>query len=114
MEQSITEQLALLALQLGVIIFASNIVGRLAQKINIPSVLGELATGVILGPYLLGSIALPFFPNGFFPLPAANAGIPVSDTLYALATIGSIEMPTLVAVERIPRKRARGSSHPHL
>lgn len=90
MEQSITEQLALLALQLGVIIFASNIVGRLAQKINIPSVLGELATGVILGPYLLGSIALPFFPNGFFPLPSANAGIPVSDTLYALATIGSI------------------------
>ncbi len=87
---SITEQLAQLALQLGVLLFASQLVGKLVSLVKIPSVLGELLTGIILGPYLLGSIGLPFFPEGLFPMQPAETGIPVSVPLYSLATLGSI------------------------
>ncbi len=90
-EQTVTQQLAVLVLQLGILLFASQIVGRLAARVKIPSVLGELATGILLGPYLLGGVSIPFlFPNGLFPLSAGSAGLPVSMNLYALATIGSI------------------------
>ncbi len=90
MEQSVTQQLATLALQLGVVLFASQGMGRLASLVRIPSVLGELATGVILGPYLLGRVPLPGFPEGLFPLAQCASGLPVSLPLYALATLGSI------------------------
>ena len=89
MESNITEQVVLLVLQLGVIVFAARLVGKLASLAHIPSVLGELVTGILLGPYLLGSIHLPYFPHGFFPL-MADGGIPVSLPLYSLATLGSI------------------------
>ncbi len=90
MEHSVTQQLSFLALQLGVMLFASQAMGRLASWVRIPSVLGELATGILLGPYLLGSLPLPGMPEGLFPLSQAGGGIPVSMPLYALATLGSI------------------------
>ena len=38
---SITQQIAILVLQLGVIIFAARLCGNAAKKIKLPSVLGE-------------------------------------------------------------------------
>ncbi|MDR2364074.1 MAG: cation:proton antiporter [Spirochaetaceae bacterium] len=83
-----SERMAELVLQLGFIIFAVRICGRLAKGLGIPPVLGELLSGVIIGPYALGGLALPGFPRGFFPLePGALA---VSAELYAFATVASI------------------------
>jgi fructose-specific phosphotransferase system IIA component len=86
---NITELMTELVLQLGIIIFAVRLGGRLVKLIGIPSVLGELLTGVAIGPYALGGIPLPGFPQGIFPLGEA-AGIAVSPELYAFAAVASI------------------------
>ena len=86
--ESITELMAVLALQLGIILFAVRVFGRLVKKLGIPQVLGELIAGVIIGPYALGGIHLPGFPQGIFPL--GSGSLAVSNELYAFASIASI------------------------
>ena len=88
---SIAVQIAILAIQVGVILFAARFFGILAQKLRVPSVLGELIAGIVIGPYILGRIGIPLhgFEHGLFPL-VAGSSLPVSTPLYALATIGSI------------------------
>ena len=90
--ETITEVMAVLVLQLGLILFAVRIFGKLAVKIGIPQVLGELSAGIIIGPYALGSIPIPGFPHGLFSLTfaAASGHLPVSNELYTIATVGSI------------------------
>jgi fructose-specific phosphotransferase system IIA component len=86
---NITAIMSELVLQLGIIIFAVRLGGRLVKLIGIPPVLGELLAGVAIGPYALGGISLPGFPQGMFPLGEA-AGIAVSPELYAFAAVASI------------------------
>ncbi|NLF61476.1 MAG: PTS transporter subunit EIIA [Lentisphaerae bacterium] len=73
------------------IIFAARFCGKAAQRFKIPPVLGELLAGIIIGPYLLGRVNLGIFgfPHGLFPLPEGGS-IPVSTSLYSIATLGSI------------------------
>jgi len=85
----VTDLVANLVLQIGIILLAVRIFGHLAKRIGIPSVLGELLAGVVIGPYALGAISFPSFPLGIFPLPEAS-GIAVSIELYAFATVASI------------------------
>ncbi|MDR2746896.1 MAG: cation:proton antiporter, partial [Treponema sp.] len=85
---NLTEVMAELVFQLGVILFAVRICGRLARKLGIPPVLGELLAGVIIGPYALGGIGLPGFPHGLFPL--QEGAMAVSPELYSFATVASI------------------------
>jgi Kef-type K+ transport system membrane component KefB/mannitol/fructose-specific phosphotransferase system IIA component (Ntr-type) len=80
--------MAELVLQLGLIMFAVRICGRLAKRVGIPPVLGELLSGVIIGPYALGGLTLPGFPQGIFPL--ETGALAVSPELYAFATVASI------------------------
>jgi fructose-specific phosphotransferase system IIA component len=80
--------MAELVLQLGIIIFAVRAGGALVKKVGIPSVLGELLAGVIIGPYARGGIAFPGFPHGLFPLGVGTMA--VSTELYAFATVASI------------------------
>jgi Kef-type K+ transport system membrane component KefB/mannitol/fructose-specific phosphotransferase system IIA component (Ntr-type) len=92
--ESITGLMAILILQLGIIFFAVRFFGSLVKKIGIPQVLGELTAGIIIGPYALGGIKLPGFPNGIFALSsdslAASGNLAVSVELYAFATVASI------------------------
>jgi Kef-type K+ transport system membrane component KefB/mannitol/fructose-specific phosphotransferase system IIA component (Ntr-type) len=85
----ITELMAELVLQIGIILFAVRLCGRLAKKIGIPSVLGELISGIIIGPYALGGITLPGFAEGIFPL-NTEGSLAVSPELYGFATVASI------------------------
>ena len=39
-----------LVIQIGIILFAAKLGGMLAQKIGIPTVLGELLSGILIGP----------------------------------------------------------------
>ncbi len=93
-------KIALLAIQLGIIIIMSRFCGRLAEKVKIPSVLGELLSGIIIGPYVIGGIHLPveFLQNGLFPLQEGSA-IPVSESLYSIATLGSIVLLFMSGLE---------------
>jgi fructose-specific phosphotransferase system IIA component len=83
-----SERMAELVLQLGLIMFVVRICGRLAKRVGIPPVLGELLSGVIIGPYALGGLTLPGFPRGVFPL--ETGALAVSPELYAFATVASI------------------------
>jgi len=88
---NITEVVSELVLQIGIIILAVRLFGRLAKKIGIPSVLGELLAGVVIGPYALGGISLPGFPHGIFPIALTQTHtLAVSTELYAFATVASI------------------------
>ncbi|MCY2961293.1 MAG: cation:proton antiporter [Planctomycetota bacterium] len=55
-----------LLVALGVLLVAARVLGELARKLNQPSVLGELAAGVLLGPALLGRV-LPDAQAWLFP-----------------------------------------------
>jgi len=92
-EGDITPLMARLVLQLGVIVMIARLIGRFSQavKLPFPSVLIEVLAGIIIGPYVLGSMPLPGFPAGIFPL-VSTSGIPVSPELYGIATIASIIM----------------------
>jgi Kef-type K+ transport system membrane component KefB/mannitol/fructose-specific phosphotransferase system IIA component (Ntr-type) len=86
--ESISALVAVLALQIGIILFAVRFFGRLAKKIGIPQVLGELIAGIVIGPYAFGSIHIPGFPHGIFAL--TEGTLAVSNELYAFASIASI------------------------
>lgn len=105
---TVVQQIAILALQLGVIVFVAKFCGDLAKKCKLPSVLGELAAGILIGPYLLGGIGIPLhgLENGLFAI--SNTVVVEGEmitgkavienvtfqlyhsSLYALATLGSI------------------------
>ncbi|MDR1388840.1 MAG: cation:proton antiporter [Treponema sp.] len=91
---NVTEVMAGLALQIGVILFAVRLGGRLVKKAGIPSVLGEMLAGVAIGPYALGSIPFPGFPGGLFSLGEAlnetGGALAISPELYGFASIASI------------------------
>jgi len=77
-----------LVIQIGIVLFAAKIGSILAQKLRMPSVLGELLAGIVIGPFALGAIPLPGFESGLFF--ATISEIPVSPELYGIATIASI------------------------
>ena len=88
MEHNITEVMTGLIIQIGVIIFAVRFLGKLAEKFSIPSVIGELLAGVIIGPFVLGGIPFPGFPEGLFPV--YSSSLAVTPELYGFAMVASI------------------------
>jgi Kef-type K+ transport system membrane component KefB len=93
-----TEVMTVLVLQLAMIIICARLGGFLFQRfLKLPSVLGELVSGMVIGPYALGAqIPLP----GIGPLFATQTiGLPVSSELYAIATVASIVLLFLSGLE---------------
>ena len=76
-------QIAVLVIQIGIILLIARLFGIVASKLKIPSVMGELLAGIIIGPYCLGGIPLPLkaFGNGLFPIISAQT-IPLDPKLY--------------------------------
>jgi len=94
---NLTPKVLLVVLQLAVILAAAKVLGWLAEKVSIPGVLGELAAGMLLGPYFLGHWIKVYLHVGhqhawvpLFPPPENVGQWPVSDTLWAVAVIASI------------------------
>ncbi|MDD4956802.1 MAG: cation:proton antiporter [Candidatus Omnitrophica bacterium] len=92
----LVSDMAMLMLQIGIVLFAAWGGGTLFKKFKLPEVLGEIVSGIFIGPYLLGALPLPSFPNGLFPL---HPGLPISIELYSLSVIASIILLFLVGVE---------------
>lgn len=86
----LTHEMTVLAVQLGIIIFAARAFGTLFRRRGLPSLVGELAAGILIGPYLLGAVPVPLLPEGVFPLVAG--AVPVTTELYGFATIAAIIM----------------------
>ena len=88
-----TERMAHLMLQLAVIICAAKLAGWACSRyLRIPSVLGELLAGIVIGPYALGPVL------HLFSAPVGNA-FPVSPELYGIATLASILLLYLAGLE---------------
>lgn len=98
---SLKDQMLLLVMQVGIILFAAKLGGLVASFCRMPSVLGELAAGIVIGPYALGSIGFGsgIFSSGFFPLPAGSSTIPVTPELYGICTIASVILLFLSGIE---------------
>ena len=78
--------------QLAIILAAAKIGGEIAERfLKIPSVLGELAAGILIGPFALGSIDIwnygPMFPIDHS---LGSHSIPVSQSMWSIAQVGSV------------------------
>jgi Kef-type K+ transport system membrane component KefB/mannitol/fructose-specific phosphotransferase system IIA component (Ntr-type) len=117
------EEMMFLVLQIGVIIFAARLGGAIASMLKMPSILGELAAGIVIGPWALGGIGFGsgVFANGLFngaALRAINAAKDsgavemfgtiagnghvfdaTSPALYGIATLASIILLFLSGLE---------------
>ncbi|MSQ22910.1 MAG: cation:proton antiporter [Dehalococcoidia bacterium] len=94
MEQTVTEIAVRLVYQLAFILLASKLGGELCVRfLKIPSVLGELGAGILIGPFALGGVAMAGF-GPIFPMPDAGAagstGIPISPELYSFSQAAAI------------------------
>ncbi|MEA1911213.1 MAG: cation:proton antiporter [Spirochaetota bacterium] len=84
-----THLMTMLVLQLAIIIISARIIGWVFHKyLKQPKVLGELAAGMIIGPYALGSINIAALHGSLFHLPETT--LPISPELYGFAVIASI------------------------
>ena len=95
-------KMMILVFQLCVIIFAAKYFGKLFGRLKLPTVIGELFAGIIIGPYLLGGLSLPGFPHGVFGeflVMNPQATLPVSPELYAFSVIASILLLFMVGLE---------------
>jgi fructose-specific phosphotransferase system IIA component len=86
----ISDMMMALVVQIGVIMFAVRVGRQVVRYLGVPSVLGELIAGIVIGPFALGGIPLPGFPNGLFFVKELVGNMAVSTELYAFSTIGSI------------------------
>ena len=90
----ITHRMMVLAIQVGVILFAARFGNLLFTWLRLPSVLGELCAGMVIGPYALGRL----WEGWVFQLfPGSSVG--VSPELYGLCTVASIVLLFLVGAE---------------
>src|SRR6266699_750280 len=77
-----------LLLELFVIFVTAKAVGELFERISLPSVLGEILAGALLGPYALG-------------------WIPTSDTIHSVAELGAIFVLFSAGLETSPSELIR-------
>jgi len=99
---SMVQQMMILVFQLALILFAAKYMGKLFDHFHLPTVIGELFAGILIGPFLLGKIPLPGLPHGLFGDFLFNnpaAALPVSNELYAFSVIASILLLFMVGLE---------------
>ncbi|MCO5995879.1 cation:proton antiporter [Actinoallomurus rhizosphaericola] len=94
-------------LQLALLALAALGMGRLAERVGLPAVAGELVTGVLLGPTVLGQ-ALPHVSGWLFPPRAGQSGL-----LDAVSLLGSVLLVGLTGAHldlSLLRRRARAAA----
>lgn len=85
-------------ISLSVLLFAAKIFAELFNKLKLPSVLGELLGGIVVGPFALGSI--PIFDGK--PLVALN------ETVRQIGEISGIVILFIAGLHITPREFLRG------
>jgi len=96
--KGMTHLMTVLVLQLAVIIIAAKLVGYVFNRyLKQSRVLGELAAGMIIGPFALGGIPLPVLHGPLFQ--ATSGSLPISPELYGFAIVASIILLFLAGLE---------------
>ncbi len=92
----LTSKILVIVLQLAVVLALAKLLGWAAEAVSIPGVLGELAAGMIIGPFALGSWLKVYTHHGavpLFPRPGIVDGLPqwpISEPLWVIAVVASI------------------------
>ena len=93
------ELITRLVFQLAVILIAAKLAGEAFERyLKIPAVLGELAAGIIIGPFALGGWDVPAI-GPLFEHVEAGVTIPVSEGLWSIAQIGSVVLLFMAGIE---------------
>jgi Kef-type K+ transport system membrane component KefB len=87
-------------ISVSVLLFAAKIFAELFNKFRLPTVLGELVAGIIIGPFALG--ALPIFDGK--PLVILN------ETILQIGEIAGIVILFIAGLEITPREFLRGGA----
>ncbi len=99
----LTSRMMMLAIQLGILLFAARLGRMWFERWKLPGVLGEVAIGIAIGPYALGGWPLPAlgFPQGLFPAFHVTSGetFAVTPELYGFCTVASILLLFMVGLE---------------
>src|SRR5262245_51816587 len=100
---SVEEILLPILLQLGVIIFIARVFAILFRRLGQPSVVGEIAAGLILGPSVLGRVAPEVFAAVFHPevpgMPHELSQALLGWVLTTLSQVGLILLLFLIGLE---------------
>ena len=95
-----------LVIQLAVILVAAKLVGELFERfLKMPAVLGELAAGIVIGPFALGGFDFPYLGSLFAEVPDVARDIElspighISEPLWAIAQVGSIVLLFIAGLE---------------
>jgi len=92
----LTSKILVIVFQLAVVLALAKLLGWVAETVSIPGVLGELAAGMIIGPFALGSWLTVYTHHGavpLFPAPGIVDGLPqwpISEPLWVIAVVASI------------------------
>lgn len=103
--EEISHNVTRLVIQLAIILAAAKLGGEVCERfLKTPAVLGELAAGIIIGPFALGGIDFPMVGALFAHVPEAVGGVedfelPVSETLWSIAQVGSIVLLFVAGME---------------
>ena len=90
MEEDFVKLVEHLVIQLAIILVAAKIGGEICERyLKIPTVLGELTAGTLIGPYALGGMAI-FGVGPLFELKDSHNGIPVSLELFAISQVAAV------------------------
>jgi len=94
-------------LQLGVLVLAAKTGGMLFERWKMSVVLGELLAGILVGPHLLGGLALPFFAKGL--MCDVGSFLTPSGSVYGVVTITLVVLFFLVGLDTDVRQIRRYS-----
>ncbi len=97
---AVEQELIHVLISVSVLLFAAKIFAELFNKLRLPTVLGELVAGIIIGPFALG--ALPIFDGK--PL------IILNETIRQIGEISGIVILFIAGLEITPREFLRGGA----
>ena len=101
--EDITESVTRLVFQLAAILIAAKLAGEACERyLRTPPVLGELAAGIIIGPFALGGVDIPWMGPLFEHVVGGETegvAIPVSEALWSIAQVGAIVLLFVAGLE---------------
>lgn len=87
-EDGAVDPILRLMMDLAIILIAANVAGYIFRRfLRLPSVIGEVTAGIVIGPYALGGYIWPVV-GPLFPL--GDGLVPVTTELYGIAVLASI------------------------
>ena len=90
MEEDFVKHVEHLVIQLAVILAAAKIGGEICERyLKIPTVLGELSMGALIGPFALGGVAI-FGLGPLFSIGDSRDALPVSLELFSISQLAAV------------------------